>query len=260
MKKTALIGHTGFVGSNLKAQRNFTHFYNSKNSQQIQGQIFDEIVCAGVSAFKWKANNAPEEDLQSIQSLIGNLSEVETKKFILISTIDVYKQCRSVDEDTVIARDDLQPYGLHRRLFEEFAVKKFSTLIIRLPGLFGDGLKKNIIYDFLNNNCLESIHQDGVFQFYNLAYLWKDIQIALNHNLKLINFATEPVSVKELAAKGFGVDFSNALPPPGPYYDIHTRHAGFWDKQGRYLYSKSEILEDIRSFVELQKKIKRAES
>ena len=36
--RTALIGHTGFVGSNLAASHAFDDLYNTSNIEQIEGQ------------------------------------------------------------------------------------------------------------------------------------------------------------------------------------------------------------------------------
>ena len=44
--------------------------------------------------------------------------------------------------------------------------KKFSRhVIVRLPGLIGPGLRKNIIFDFLNHNNVTKIESRSVFQF-----------------------------------------------------------------------------------------------
>lgn len=48
--RRALIGHTGFVGSNLNQQCEYSHCYNSKNIGDIKGEHFEEIVCAGIQA------------------------------------------------------------------------------------------------------------------------------------------------------------------------------------------------------------------
>ena len=48
--KIALIGYTGFVGSNLLSQYDFTDRYNSKNIQDIHGKDYDLCLCAGVRA------------------------------------------------------------------------------------------------------------------------------------------------------------------------------------------------------------------
>ncbi len=44
--KTALIGYTGFVGSNLLHDRSFTRRYRSTNIETIAGEHFDLVVCA----------------------------------------------------------------------------------------------------------------------------------------------------------------------------------------------------------------------
>ena len=64
-----LIGHTGFVGSNLKKQHEFDEFYNSKNFKEMTGRNFNYLVCAGIAAEKWKANNDPIQDLEQILKL-----------------------------------------------------------------------------------------------------------------------------------------------------------------------------------------------
>ncbi|BCJ87791.1 NAD-dependent epimerase/dehydratase family protein [Effusibacillus dendaii] len=251
-----LIGYTGFVGQTLLKQTTFDSLFNSKNISDIKGKNFDLIVCAGASAVKWKANQNPEEDLRNINSLIENLKEVETKKFILISTVDVYKNPILVDEDTVIEPGEIDPYGRHRFYLEQFAREHCKdTLTIRLPGLFGTGLKKNFIYDLLNNNCLHLTHYESAFQFYNLKNLWKDIQIALENNLEIVNFATEPVTAKEVALNCFGVDFSNVTEKPSVYYDMRSKFSNLFGEDLNYMCSKQHVLEQIKQFVAEQKRV-----
>lgn len=72
--ENALIGYSGFVGSSLTRQQEFRYFYRSTNISEIRKKSFQTVVCAGVSALKWKANKNPEEDKRSIGALIGNLS------------------------------------------------------------------------------------------------------------------------------------------------------------------------------------------
>jgi putative intracellular protease/amidase len=62
--KKALIGYTGFVGSNLQTQIKFDDFYNSKNIQDIKNKEYDVVYCAGAPAANWIANQKPTEDLQ----------------------------------------------------------------------------------------------------------------------------------------------------------------------------------------------------
>ena len=70
MLRTCLIGYTGFIGSNLARQYDFTEFFRSTNIREIEGRAYDLLVCAGISAAKWLANRAPEEDRAAIDRLL----------------------------------------------------------------------------------------------------------------------------------------------------------------------------------------------
>lgn len=146
----ALIGFTGFVGGNLASDQ-YTHQYNSKNIANIKNHEFSQIVCVGVRAEKFLANLYPQQDLEAILVLIEILKQVKCKKFILVSTIDVYKSPQSVDENTPIVLEGLHAYGTNRVYMEEFVRNHFEDyLIVRLPALYGKGLKKNFIYDMIH--------------------------------------------------------------------------------------------------------------
>lgn len=246
----ALIGHTGFVGGNLKAQGQYSDLFNSSNIATIAGRAFDRVVCAGVKAAKWIANKEPDADRAGIATLTEALAGVTAREFVLISTVDVYPNPIDVDEADVPDAASAQPYGKHRYELEQFVRARFPhATIVRLPGLFGAGLKKNAIYDFLHGNRLDLIHQGGVFQFYDLDRIERDVERCLEARLPLVNFATEPVAVKDIATKAFGFEFQNTLPPPAPRYDFRTRHSALWGKTGPYLASQGEVLDAITRFV-----------
>ena len=246
---TALIGYTGFVGSNLIRQKKFEDFYNSKNIESIVGKDYELVVCAGAPAVKWLANKEPIKDRENLEGLMDCLGQVSAQKLILISTVDVYPVPIEVDEDTEVEVDLLQPYGKHRLELEKFIQDHFDSLVVRLPGLFGEGLKKNIIYDFLNDNIGDWIHKDSVFQFYNLEHLWGDISIALNNRLRLVNFGTEPTRVQEVASEGFGFEFTNEPQQNPANYDMRTKHFQLFEGcQPGYLYGKKQVLRELQEF------------
>ena len=87
----ALVGFSGFVGSTLLKQATFESLYRSTNIGEIAGQQFDTVVCAGAPAQKWIANREPEADRQKIEGLIAHLKAMTCKTFVLISTVDVFK-------------------------------------------------------------------------------------------------------------------------------------------------------------------------
>lgn len=246
----ALIGYTGFVGSNLRRQTQFDAIYNSKNIEFIAGKAYDFLICAGAPAVKWLANKEPDRDRACLDRLKQNLERVSVQKFVLISTVDVYPSPIDVDETTAIDETNLHPYGKHRLDLEKFVSDRFDAAIVRLPALFGRGLKKNIIYDFLNENQLEQIHSDHIFQFYNLEHLWENIQTVLRENLPLANFATEPVSVQDVARKAFGLSFENRPHDRLVRYDMKTRYSSlFGSKIEGYLYDKDRVLPELKQFV-----------
>ncbi len=195
--KTCLIGYTGYVGTNLDLKYNFTHKYNSKNIHEIQNDTYDLVICAGISATKWWSNLHEKEDLDNIMSLLNNLKSVKTKKFILISTIDVYNNINDGNEDTLIDPNNM-PYGKNRHYVETFIKETFDNYnIIRLPGLFGFGLKKNIIYDYLHNS-LKELNINSSFQWYNVGNLFDDINIIIQNNNNITNLFTEPIHNNDL--------------------------------------------------------------
>lgn len=245
-----LIGYTGFVGGNILQQARFDRFYNSSNIEDIRGKSFDLLVSAGTSALVWLANKEPEKDLEAINKLIRSLQYVKAKKFVLISTIHVYPNPIGVDEDSKVDIVHQQPYGKHRFLLENFVSKHFDATILRLPHIFGEGIKKGPIYDLLNKNQIENIDSRSALQCYNLACIWKDVTIALKNNLKILNVAIEPVSVKEIARYAFGMEFENKTAAQPLKCDFHTKHAKIWGNNSKYLYDKRVVLEDLKKFVE----------
>lgn len=247
----ALIGFSGFVGSSLLKQTPFESLFRSTNIRDIKGQSFDTVVCAGAPAQKWIANREPEADRQKIEGLISHLKTIQCKTFILISTVDVFKNPIGVDEDTAIEESGLHAYGMHRRLLEKFVENHFvNHLIVRLPGLVGPGLRKNVIFDFLNDNNLHAVESRGVFQFYPMVSLWYDIQTALNAGLKLVHLTAEPISVADVSRQGFGKSFDHALANTPATYDLRTRHAQFFGASGHYQYSARETIQAIRAYAQ----------
>ncbi|MFL9963456.1 pyridine nucleotide transhydrogenase [Paraburkholderia sediminicola] len=247
----ALIGCTGFVGSTLLKQKHFDAQFRSTNIEQIRGSSFDLVVGAGAPAQKWIANAQPEVDREKIEGLIDHLSTVQCDTFVLISTVDVFKNPLGVDENTPVDEDGLHAYGLHRRLLEKFVETRFPNhLIVRLPGLVGPGLRKNVIFDFLNDNNLHTIDSRGSFQFYPMVNLWHDIQTALAAGLKLVHLTAEPITVAEVSQAGFGKPFEQATVAHPASYDFRTVHAGLFGATGPYQYSKRETTQAVRAYAQ----------
>jgi nucleoside-diphosphate-sugar epimerase len=247
----ALLGHSGFVGSLLKKQADFDHLYRSTDIADIHGREMDCVVCAAAPAQKWLANKDPAADSRTIEGLIGHLSQVRCRTLILISTVDVFQAPIDVDEDTRPVEHGLHAYGLHRLRLENFVREHVDDhLVVRLPGLVGPGLRKNVVYDFLNDNNLHAIDSRAVFQFYPMVNLWYDIQTARQAGLKLVHLTAEPVSVAEVAGQGFNRPFHQEVAPSPAVYDMRSRHAGAFGAKGAYQYTRRESIQAIRAYAQ----------
>jgi len=302
----ALVGYTGFVGSNIYASAGgkIDKAYNSGNIEEAYGTNPELLIYAGLRAEKYLANNAPEKDMALIEQAEENIRRIAPKRLVLISTIDVFKIPDGVDENSGIDTENLHPYGFNRYRLELWTRKNYpDALIIRLPGLFGKNIKKNFIYDYINVipfmlneakfkelaerdtdlknyyelqdngfyrvnvaaedrellkdkfrrlgfSALNFTDSRSIYQFYNLANLWTDIQTALRANITLWHPANEPVSAGELYEYLTGESFVNELGGTPADYNYKTIFSGIYGGNDGYILPKESILKDIKRFVE----------
>ena len=298
----ALVGYTGFVGSNLAASCKFDGLYNSKNIKEAYGTNPDVLYYSGVPAAKFIANKFPDMDMAIMRGAVENIRKINPKKLVLISTVDVYKAPNGKDEDAVMDTDGLEAYGKNR-LWLEGQVREIcpDCHIVRLPGLYGKNIKKNFIYDFINYipallnekkmaelaakepvlkeyyalrddgfwavkgdidrtalkelfkklgfSALNFTDSRGVFQYYNLKYLYKDIQKVIDNNIPLMNIATQPIEIGTLHKVLTGQDFVNIVAAKPPYYDFRTKYAEIFGGRDGYIQTSDFVYNDIKEFV-----------
>ena len=251
----AIVGYTGFVGSNLLQFYKFDYFYNSKNFSDAKNMEFDELFFCGVPAVKWYANKFPEEDKEVIGNIEGILKTVKAKKIILISTIDVYEYTNAdLDEDYECDIFNNHTYGTNRYLFENFIKKQFNDFhIIRLPALFGKGLKKNIIYDLINGNQIENIPKDTYFQWYDLNWLKNDIDIIIKNNLSICNLFTEPLSSIDII-KLFDYPIEEFKNKSKMVYNLKSKYSALFESNVKgYIRDRESVLHNLRLFLNFNK-------
>lgn len=252
----ALIGHSGFVGSNLKRQRSFDAFFDASDVERIAGRSFDLVVCSGAPSQKWKANADPTGDRDDIECVVSALEQANVARLVLLSTVDVFVNPVDVDEDSPTPSAGLSAYGRNRRWLEQIAGARFDALIVRLPAMYGPGLAKNVIFDLMNDNDVHRIDSRSVFQFYDVGRLWRDVETALAADLSLVHLATEPVTVADVARAAFGIEFSNEVEATDPArYDVRTQHAQLLGGAGFYVESKTRELEGIAEFVRSERRV-----
>ena len=247
----ALIGHTGFVGSNLmKARSSELELFNSKNIQSIRGRRFRRVVCAGVSAVKWLANKNPDRDRESIKTLIDCLRHVSADFFTLISTIDVYDRPLGVTEDTRPVPAPTEAYGRNRLALEDFVAGHFERhLIVRLPALFGPGLKKNVIFDLMHDNALESINPESTFQWYPVARLDADLRKLEYTGHPVINLATEPVATGQFHELFFSKKLIGKRANPPASYDMRTKYDSLLGARSGYFLDRAQVVAALSDYL-----------
>ena len=143
-----LVGSTGFVGGNLLAKHHFAASCHSSDIAAQCGSAPDLCVYAGVPAAMFLANADPEADLAVMRAARENIRKIAPKDLVLISTIAVWPDSRGKYEDDTPAADGLPAYGKNRLQLENWVREDFpNALIVRLPALYGVGIKKNFLFD-----------------------------------------------------------------------------------------------------------------
>ena len=217
----------------------------------MRGRSFDLLVCAGVLAVKWLANKEPDADRAGIARLTNALAEARAREFVLISTIDVYPDpAAGLDEGAAISAMPNHAYGRHRLELEQWITERFANVrIVRLPALFGTGLRKNALYDLLHDNMVGSINPAGVFQWYPTWRLWDDIQTVRGADLKLVNLFPPPVAMSQIIAAFFPGAQVGPEARPAPQYDLRTRHADLFGGRNGHILSAPYILGEMAGFI-----------
>lgn len=213
MDSKGLIGYTGFIGSILRLSDciNFDCFFNKNNVNTITKYSFDLIICAAPTGNRIEVQKNSVNDLEMILFLIDHLRKTEIKKFVLISTIDT------------LARPNTR-YGMNRKILECWIKNNLTNYcIIRLPTLIHPNIKKNILYDLKHQQWLEKINLQAINQYYDLTRLHKDIDYALQNNIKELNLFSEPISNQEIKDKFFPRLPNTFNPSAGQKYNIYPQ-------------------------------------
>lgn len=153
-----ILGGNGFVGSafsRICQKQNLEHcIITRENYAKCIGRHCDVFINANGSSSKLLGNKDPKSDFDiNVKSTHNTLMDFKFKKYVLISSCDVYPDCSSpaiTSEDSSIDISKQSVYGFHKYLAEQ-CVQNASEqwLIMRLGGMVGIGLRKNAIFDIL---------------------------------------------------------------------------------------------------------------
>ena len=163
-KKILILGGYGFIGSNLYKilkKKNFVkrlgktnvqkQKINKKNLTKINYK-FDYIFhCAGSSSVKSSYQNLKQNKNKTIGSTEATLEYIakfqKQTKLVFISSPAVYGQFIKQKK-----LKPLSPYGKNKLICEKLIKKyskkyKFKSIILRFFSIYGEGLKKQLIWD-----------------------------------------------------------------------------------------------------------------
>ena len=238
-----LVGSTGFVGGVLAKHIKFDMQFNSKSMPDyIEVNDGCDLYLCCLPAQKWVVNSDPLQDMKNMVSIFEMISKKSYKRVVLISTIDVYSESPLGSNESFIPSFSKLGYGSNRHIFELMVsdLKYESLSIFRLPALFGHGMRKNILYDLLNNNCVDKINYNSSFQWYDMSKLHDDIESRMDVG-GIFNMFSEPVDTVQICEDILGVKV--VLVGNKTLYDYKTKQ-----NSTGYLMDKIEVLGRIRKY------------
>lgn len=240
-----LVGSTGFVGSHFLRARRFDVAVHRPDVSTIRGSRSGLLVCAGLPAEKWRADQHPDEDWENVRALAAVLQHVTAERAVLVSTIDVFEPPNGVVESSPISVAASSAYGRNRAWFELFFRHQFpGSLIVRLPGLFAPDVRKNLIHDLIHARSafVERISSRASFQFFDVRDIPPLIERTLALELETLNVSSAPVDAGTIA-RIFDVELSDE--GASADYDMRSSHAGLFGGCDGYLIGRDEIIERI---------------
>jgi nucleoside-diphosphate-sugar epimerase len=206
-----VLGAGGFIGSAVTEaacrRKHNVHAVTRANYKELAGTSCDLLINASGNSKKYLAVRNPQEEFNlSVHSVLRSIHEFHAKKYVHLSTIDVYSDHENPAnnaEDAVIDTATLSPYGFHKYL-AEMMVRYYtqSWLILRMAGSVGPGLKKNSIYDLLKGAPLR-VNPDSLYQYMNttdLAEIVMDLAESAREREVFNVVGDGLISVREIAA------------------------------------------------------------
>lgn len=196
-----LVGSTGFVGGNLLAKHTFAAECHSSDITAQYGTRPDLCVYAGVPAAMFLANADPEADLAVMRAARENIRQIAPKRLVLISSIAVLADSRGVYEDSP-ARDTegLPAYGKNRLQLERWVREDFpDALIVRLPALYGAGIRKNFLFD-LHTITPAMLRPEKYSELAAKSPLVKSAYTLADNGFYKLNGTTDPAALRAFFA------------------------------------------------------------
>jgi nucleoside-diphosphate-sugar epimerase len=178
-----IFGAAGFVGSA------FVHYCQAgglpyaavthETYRDWVGQPSDLFINAAGNSGKRLSMADPLRDFdRNVRDTLQSLLNFPAARYVYISSIDVYNDCAQPThnaESASIQPARLSRYGLGKYLAEQL-VRRYAaqSLIVRLGGMVGPGLRKNAVYDVTQLGRL-FVDADSEYQYLHTAWVAESI-------------------------------------------------------------------------------------
>jgi len=238
-----ILGAKGFIGQHLVKE--FPDALQITRDSKLCGAHVETLFIAAPTSRKYLVDKFPENDKVEIDKIIDTVfSRLKIDNVVLISTIDVYLNSSDSLEGSP-CREDLS-YGGNRNYFESQLKLRIKNLkICRSGGLFGPGLQKNLIYDFLKmrNDYLVNYNFGSTFQWLPIDFFVGELLDFSKGEIMLKNIVGEPTSVEDIMNLTEPKNMLNMIGEKKSY-NVKSRHYS-----GGYSLSSSVILGKIEEFL-----------
>lgn len=242
------MGASGLVGSSYLRENPATvpvprdELYGSRSVIRC-----NRLVVAAPSAQKWRANSRAEEDLRDVERLGKAIRQrFRPREMLVFSTIDVYPASFGGNEECESQTTD--PYGRNRKWLADFLSEQLSpTTVVRLPGLFGPGLKKNQLFDIVENRqeFIARLNPLSEYQWLPIDWAIRKSEDYMSGKSATVNLVSEPCALGDLDIGDSSWQELMSLSNPITQYKVRTVH----DRSG-FLIGRHQVSAMVRGWAE----------
>ena len=210
MKKVLLTGHKSGLGKFLKSKLKDYKILIYNDQIFKKNYFFDFIIHCAAKRPRYKKKISNIDYINSNIDLTRKLITLKFKKFIYISTIDVYpKNTKLKKENIIINLNKLETIYQLTKLSSEKILSYFykdKSIILRLPSIIGKEMKKNIFYEIMytkKKNIKTHFSKKSKFNIVTYDEILNFLNKIFNKNIfGVFNLANKKnVSIENLAKK-----------------------------------------------------------
>ena len=184
------------------------------------------LINANGNSKKFVSDRDPLFDFDaSVRSVMLSLTSFTCDTYVLLSSGDVYPDQSSAKltaEDSLIRPEDISRYGLHKFLAEQLVRGHHRNwLIMRMGGFIGPGLKKNAVFDMMNDQPVW-LAPDSELQFIHTDHAAELVWSLLQHGIRneIVNLGAEGLVNIGALHKRMGSSSQFVDPPRHVRYEI----------------------------------------